>query len=234
MTNLRAFCSCLAAVVFLCLAPCGALAESMLLIVPVETSDGPGYAQYVKQLTALQQEAGAKLTTDVWVPLAAGQNVNVAFYAAEYASAKDWLQSSAIVAENQKIRALQRSMDAKRTITGVTLYRQIRDDGEYPNPKALSTNVRPTDAAAYAKALDELDALLDKNGFEDIKLNVWAVSAGGERAGTQLVSLWAPNSERMGAFLDASGQPWIQKWLADAGSLRTLLSNGIYEKVSAD
>jgi hypothetical protein len=65
-------------------------------------------------------------------------------------------------------------------------------------------------------------------------LNVWAVSAGGELAGTQLVSLAAPNSERLGAFIDASGQPWIQKWLADAGSLRTLLSNGVYEQVSAD
>jgi hypothetical protein len=206
----------------------------MLLIVPVETSDAPGYAQYVKQLTALQQEAGAKLTTDVWVPLAAGQAVNVAFYVAEYASAKDWLQSSAIMAENQKLRELQRSMDTKRTITGVSLYRQIRDDGEYPNPKALSTNVRPTDAAAYAKALDELDALLDKNGFEDIKLNVWAVSAGGELAGVQLVSLQAPDAERLGAFLDATGQPWIQKWVADAASLRTVVSNGIYEQIAAD
>jgi hypothetical protein len=234
MTNLRAVFSCLAAVVFLSLAPCGALAESMMLIVPVETTDAPGYAQYVKQLTALQQEAGAKLTTDVWVPLAAGQNVDVAFYVAEYASAKDWLQSSALMAENQKALALQRSMDDKRTITAATLYRKIRDDGEYPNPKALSTNVRPTDAEAYAKALDELDALLDKNGFEDIKLNVWAVTAGGELAGVQLVSLQAPNAERLGAFLDSGGQPWIQKWVADAASLRTLVSNGIYEQVSAD
>ena len=234
MTNLRVVCSCLAAVMFLSLAPCGALAESTMLIVPVETSDAPGYAKYVKQLTALQQEAGAKLTTDVWVPIAAGQAVNVAFYVAEYASAKDWLQSSAIMGGNQKFRALQRSMDAKRTITGATLYRQIRDDGEYPNPKALSTSVRPSDAAAYAKALDELDALLDKNGFEDIKLNVWAVSAGGELAGVQLVSLQAPNAERLGAFLDSTGQPWIQKWVADAASLRTVVSNGVYEQISAD
>ena len=205
-----------------------------MLIATVETADPSGYAQFVKELTALQQEAGAKLTTDVWVPLAAGQEVNVAFYVAEYASGKDWLQSSAIMGENQKARALQRSMDAKRTITGITLYRQIRDDGEYPNPKALSTNVRPTDAAAYAKALDVLDALLDKNGFEDIKLNVWAVSAGGELAGVQLVSLQAPNAERLGAFLDSTGQPWLQKWVADAASLRTVVSNGVYEQVSAD
>jgi hypothetical protein len=206
----------------------------MLLIVPVETSDAPGYAKYVKQLTALQQEAGAKLTTNVWAPLAAGQAVNVAYYVAEYASAKDWLQSGTIMAGSQQIQALQRSMDDKRTITGVTLYRQIRDDGDHPNPVALSTDVRPTDAAAYAKALDELDALLDKNGFEDIKLNVWAVAAGGELAGVQLVSLQAPNADRLGAFLDATGQPWIQKWVADAASLRTVVSNGVYEQVPAD
>jgi hypothetical protein len=98
----------------------------------------------------------------------------------------------------------------------------------------INTNVRPTDAAAYAKALDVLDALMDKNGFEDIKLNVWAVSAGGERAGTQLVSLAAPDRERLAAFIDASGQPWLANWLADAGPLRTLLSNGVYEQVPAD
>ena len=234
MTKLRAVCWYFAMMVFLSLVPCGALAESTMLIAAIETSDAPGYAQYVKRLTALHQEAGAKLTTNVWVPIAAGQAVNAAFYVAEYASAKDWLLGSAIMAENQKIRTLQQSMNAKRTITGVTLYRQIRDDGDYPNPKALSTNVRPTDAAAYAKALDELDALLDKNGFEDIKLNVWAVSAGGELAGVQVVSLQVPNADRLGAFLDATGQPWIQKWVADAAPLRTVVSNGVYEQISAD
>jgi hypothetical protein len=205
-----------------------------MLIATVETTDPSGYAKFVKDLTALQQEAGAKLTAGVWVPIAAGESVSVAYYVAEYPSANDWLQSQAIMGEDEKIRALRQGMDDKRTIVEVTAYRQIRDQGEYPDAKVLNTGVRPSDAAAYAKALDELDALMDKNGFEDIKLNVWAVSAGGELAGTQLVSLAAPNAERLGAFMDASGQPWIQQWLADAGPLRTLLSNGVYEQVSAD
>jgi hypothetical protein len=234
MKNFRTAGSCFAAVVLLALVPCGALADSTMLIATVETSDPSGYAQFVKDLTALQQEAGAKLTARVWSPIAAGDSVSVAYYVAEYASAKDWLQSQAIMGENEKIRALRQNMDDKRTIIEVSTYRQIRDQGEYPDAKVLNTGVRPTDAAAYAKALDQLDALMDKNGFEDIKLNVWAVSAGGELAGTQLVSLAAPSSERLGAFMDASGQPWIQKWLADAGPLRTLLTNGVYEPVSAD
>jgi len=234
MEDFKAACSSFAAVALLALSQCGALAGPTMVIAAIETSDAAGYAQFVKELTALQQEAGAKLTANVWVPIAAGAAVEVAYYVAEYASAKDWLQSQAIMGENPKIRALRQSMDAKRTITGVTSYMQIRDQGEYPDAKVLNTSVRPTDAAAYSKALDELDALMDKNGFEDIKLNVWAVSAGGDLAGVQLVSLQAPNSERLGAFMDASGQPWIQKWLADAGPLRTLLSNGVYEKVSTD
>jgi hypothetical protein len=220
--------------VLLALLPRGALADSTMLIAAVETSDASGYAQFVRDLTVLQQEAGAKLTASVWVPIAAGEATGVAYYVAEYASANDWLQSQAIMGENEKIRVLRQKMDDKRTIIGVTTYRQIRDQGDHPDAKVLNTDVRPTDAGAYAKALDELDALMDKNGFEDIKLNVWAVSAGGEMAGTQLVSLAAPDSERLGAFMDASGQPWIQKWLADAGSLRVLLSNGVYEQVSAD
>jgi hypothetical protein len=234
MKNFRAACSCLAAFGLLALLSGGALAESTMLIATVETADPPGYAQFVKELTALQQEAGAKLTAGVWAPIAAGDAVAVAYYVADYASAKDWLHAQAIMGENQKIGALRQNMDAKRTITAVTAYRQIRDQGEYPDGKVLNTNVRPKDAAAYAKALDELDAAMDKNGFDDIKLNVWAVSAGGDLAGVQLVSIQAPNSERLGAFMDASGQPWIQKWLADAGPLRTLLSNGVYERVSAD
>jgi hypothetical protein len=234
MKNLRAACSCFAAVVLLALLPCGALADSTMLIATVETSNPSGYAQFVKDLTALQQEAGAKLTAGVWVPIAAGEDTGVAYYVAEYASAKDWLQSQAIMNENEKISALRQKMDDKRTIIDVSTYRQIRDQGDHPDAKVLNTGVRPTDAAAYAKALDELDALMDKNGFEDIKLNVWAVSAGGELAGTQLVSLAAPSSERLGAFIDATGEPWIQKWLADAGPLRTLLSNGVYQQVSAD
>ena len=63
---------------------------------------------------------------------------------------------------------------------------------------------------------------MDKNGFEDIKLNVWAVSAGGELAGVQLVSL--AGSQLPSAWVRSwipPGQPWIQKWLADAGPLRT-------------
>lgn len=234
MKNFRAACSGFAAFVLLALLPRGALAESTMLIATVETSDPSGYARFIKELTALQQEAGAKLTANVWAPIAAGDAVGVVYYVADYASAKDWLQSQAIMGENEKIRALRQHMDAKRTITVVTTYRQIREQGEYPDGKVLNTNVRPTDAEEYAKALDELDALMDKNGFDDIKLNVWAVSAGGDLAGVQLVSLQAPNSERLGAFMDASGQPWIQKWLADAGPLRMLLSNGVYEQVSAD
>jgi hypothetical protein len=234
MENFKAACSSFAAVALLALLPCGALADSTMLIATIETSDATGYAKFVEELTALQQKAGAKLTADVWVPIAAGDAVEVAYYVAEYASAKDWLQSQAIMGENQKIRALRQKMDAKRTITSVTTYSQIRDQGGYPDGKVLNTSVRPTDAAAYAKALDELDALMDKNGFEDIKLNVWAVSVGGDLAGVQLVSLQAPNGERLGAFIDASGQPWIQKWFADAGPLRTLLSNGVYEQVSTE
>ena len=234
MKSFRAACSCITAIVFLSLLPCGALADPMMQIATVETTDASGYAQFVKELTALQQEAGAKLTATVWAPIVAGQAINEIYYVAEYASAKDWLESQAIMAENAKIDALRRNMDAKRTLTEGTVYRQIRDQGDHPDAKVINTDVRPTDAAAYAKALDVLDTLMDKNGFEDIKLNVWAVSAGGERAGTQLVSLAAPNRERLAAFIDASGQPWLQKWLADAGPLRTLLSNGVYEQVPAD
>ena len=234
MKSFKAACSCVAAIVFLSLLPCGALADPMMQIATVETTDASGYAQFVKELTALQVEAGAKLTTAVWVPIAAGKAINEVYYVAEYANAKDWLESAAIMAENAKIDALRKNMDAKRTITEGVVYAQIRDQGDLPDAKVMNTDVRPTDAAAYAKALDILDALMDKNGFEDIKLNVWAVSAGGELAGTQLVSLAAPSSERLGAFMDASGQPWLQKWLADAGPLRTLLTNGVYEPVSAD
>ena len=70
-------------------------------------------------------------------------------------------------------------------------------------------------------------------GPAPVEENTRALGAS-ELAGVQLVSLAAPNSERLGAFMDASGQPWIQKWLADAGPLRTLVSNGVYEQVSAD
>ena len=234
MKSFRAACSCITAIVFLSLLPCGALAEPMMQIARIDTSDASGYAQFVKELTALQVEAGAKLTTNVWIPIAAGKAINEVYYVAEYASAKDWLQAAAIMSENAKITALRQNMNAKRTVTEGTVYTQIRDQGDHPDAKVMNTDVRPTDAVAYAKALDVLDALMDKNGFEDIKLNVWVVSAGGERAGTQLVSLVAPNRERLAAFVDASQQPWLQKWLADAGPLRTLLSNGVYEQVPAD
>jgi hypothetical protein len=234
MKSFRAVCSCITAIVFLSLLPCGVLADPMMQIATAETTDASGYAQFVKELTALQVEAGAKLTASVWAPIAAGKAIDEVYYVAEYANAKDWLQSQAIMAENAKIDALRQSMNAKRTLTEGVVYAQIRDQGDYPDAKVINTNVRPTDAAAYAKALDVLDALMDKNGFEDIKLNVWAVSAGGERAGTQLVSLAAPDRERLAAFIDASGQPWLANWLADAGPLRTLLSNGVYEQVPAD
>ena len=234
MKSFRAACSCIMAIVFLSLLPCGVLAEPMMQIARIDTLDADGYAQFVKELTALQVEAGAKLTTAVWVPIAAGKAINEAYYVAEYASAKDWLQASAIMSGTEKIAALRQNMNAKRTVTEGTVYTQIRDQGDYPDAKVMNTDVRPIDAAAYAKALDGLDALMDQNGFEDIKLNVWVVSAGGERAGTQLVSLAAPNRERLAAFIDASQQPWLQKWLADAAPLRTLLSNGVYELVAAD
>jgi hypothetical protein len=234
MKSFRASCACITTILFLSLLPCGALAEPMMQIARIDTSDADGYAQFVKELTALQVEAGAKMTTNVWVPVAAGKAINEVYYVAAYANAKDWLQAASIMSETPKIIAFRQNMNAKRTVTEGTVYTQIRDQGEYPDAKVMNTDVRPTDAVAYANALDVLDALLDKNGFEDIKLNVWVVSAGGERAGTQLVSLAAPNRERLAAFIDASQQPWLQKWLADAGPLRTLLSNGVYEQVSAD
>jgi len=65
MKNFKAACSSFAAVALLALLPCGALADSTMLIATIETSDASGYAQFVKQLTAIQQEAGAKLTATV-------------------------------------------------------------------------------------------------------------------------------------------------------------------------
>jgi hypothetical protein len=80
-----------------------------------------------------------------------------------------------------------------------------------------NTLAKVKDTNAYVKALEAMEKVFHKNGFEDIGIQIF-YGLSGDSSGMTMSSVVAPNAKRLGEAFDALQAPWAK---------------GVYKMVSA-
>ena len=96
----------------------------------------------------------------------------------------------------------------------------------------FDTGIVCNDEDAYIRALDGLKAILDANGFKDVRINLWRHAAGRTTA-THLVVLSLPSQSRVAELLDTIWDKALLKdWNEAAAKIRTTVGNGTYHEIT--
>jgi len=91
--------------------------------------------------------------------------------------------------------------------------------------------VQTTDAAAYAKALEDGKALLKAKG-SPAQLRAWVATYAGESTGTVVVSVEYPNLEALAKDYGLMrSDADLRAWLQGLAKIRKVVSDSIYEEL---
>lgn len=207
--------------------------KSAMVVQVVMTEDTDAYVAGIAKANALiKARTGVEQLRHVWVGDVAGDNSHGVFVVSTYPSAaamyadqakmKDYPEMDQVLADFKKIRHLGPSY----------LYKSIRNEGGYAGGAVYNTSIACTDEDAYAKALDGLKAIMDANGFKDIKVNLWRIVAGRTNA-THLVVIALPSQTRVAELIDAlADKNLLKEWNVGAAKIRTAVHNGTYHEIS--
>lgn len=91
--------------------------------------------------------------------------------------------------------------------------------------------VEASDAAAYAKAIEQGKALMKAKGLPS-DIRVWRARFAGERAGSVVAAIEYPSLEAL-AKADATmnTDADLKAWLASLSKVRKIISDSIYDEV---
>jgi hypothetical protein len=91
--------------------------------------------------------------------------------------------------------------------------------------------VEASDAAAYAKALEQGKTLMKAKGLP-ADIRVWRARFAGDRAGSVVAAIEYPSLEAL-AKADATmnSDPELKAWLAGLSNVRKIISDSIYDEV---
>jgi hypothetical protein len=91
--------------------------------------------------------------------------------------------------------------------------------------------VEASDAAAYAKAIEQGKTLMKAKGLP-ADIRVWRARFAGERAGSVVAAIEYPSLEAL-AKADATmnSDAELKAWLASLSKVRKIISDSIYEEV---
>ena len=119
-----------------------------------------------------------------------------------------------------------------RHLGSSVLYKAVRNDGVYEGGAVFNTSVSCSDEPAYLKALDDLKAIFDANGFKDTKINLYR-EISGRTTSTHLVVISVPSQLRVAELLDAlSDKELLKDWYVTAAKIRTSHANGTYHEIT--
>jgi len=204
----------------------------VVTIQAVTTEDTSAYVHWVEMANEKFKAAGGPDNfTHVYQGILAGDETGVVYAVRLADSAVAMAKASDAMAKMPERAELMGHLNAIRKLGAASMLQAIRFEGGYDNEWVLVTDVLVKDEGAYLKGLGELRALLDSHDMKDIKLNVYRVIAG--RSGySHKVVITAPSHERCAAMLDGQSTPWMSEWLASLAPLRTVVHNGVYQKIS--
>jgi hypothetical protein len=204
-----------------------------LVVQVVQTDDTDAYvAAITKMNEVIKAKTGVERLRHVWVGDLAGDQSHEIFVVSNYPSAAVVGQIADKLASDPDVQALLAQMKSMRHLGPSFLYKSVRNEGLYEGGAVFNTTITCTDEAAYVKALDDLKAIFDANGFKDVKVNLWRIAAGRD-ASTHLVVLALPSRARVGEFIDAIwDQALLKDWNVGAAKIRTTVRNGTYYEIT--
>ena len=200
----------------------------VVAILDVETDDPAAYATWIKQYNEV---AKAKLGIDNYLRVYESvfdsrENPARVRVVTSAPSVAELFKNSAALETDPGIIENLSHLRAIRKTGARVLYQSVRSEGTTAKgAHNYNTLANLSDEAAYLKAIEELRAIFDANGFKDAKIFVYRVIAG--RADhSHRITINTPSRERLAAFLDFVGtNPQAQTWIANSGKIRTVVAN---------
>lgn len=204
-----------------------------LVVQVVSTEDSDGYVAAITKINAVvKAKTGIERLRHVWVGDFAGDNAHGIFVVSEFASAAATAQVADKLKDDADLKPLLAQLKGMRHLGPSFLYKAIRHEGGYEGGAVFNTSLVCTDEDAYVKALDELKAIFDANGFKDAKVNLWRLVAGRSTT-THLVVIALPSAARVGELLDSiTDQALLKEWNVGAAKIRTTVHNGTYHEIT--
>ena len=208
-------------------------ATPALVVQKVDAKDTEAYVAMITKINALvKARLGIEHYRHVWEGDFAGENSHGIFVVTSFPSVAAAYQSADKLKNYPEMDELLKQLKDMRHLGSSVLYKAVRNDGVYEGGAVYNTNISCSDEAAYLKALDGLKAIMDANGFKDVKVNLYRVVAG-RSTSTHLVVISLPTEMRVGELLDAIvDQALLKDWNEMAAKIRTVVGNGTYHEIT--
>lgn len=210
-----------------------ARANPAMIVQVIQTEDVESYVTLLAQANAaIKASTGIEKLRHAWVGDYAGENSHGLFVVSQFESAAAAYTVTDKLNSDPEMTAILAKFKAIRKLGPSMMYKAVRNDGFYDGGAVFNTSISCSDEPAYVKAIGELKALFDANGFKDAKLNLWRVVAGRSDS-THLVVIALPSQKRVGELLDAIADVGFMKdWNLAAAKIRTTVRNGSYHEIT--
>jgi hypothetical protein len=203
------------------------------IIQHVETDSPRSYAMWIAETNRIiKDKFGVDSCRHVFIGESAGPDSGAVFAVTRGESFTALQANDAAFEKEQALTDARLQLNQIRKLGANVSYKAVRFDGVHPEAWLSNTKMVVHDEPAYLKALDQMRATLDGNGFKDIKINCHRVAAG-RTDWTHMASLNCPSRERRAALMDAfQCEPWALEWISSVAKLRTVVANGTYREMT--
>ena len=196
-----------------------------LNVVTITTDDPEGYVEWLRDSQPVFQKAQGDsiLASGICSPTAGGVDMNE-HYVWNFSPSQEAMMGNPDFWSDKDVARAMRKITSKREVTRRDLMYVIKgDDVGAPGTRTANYNLisRTNDVNGYLNALIKMEAAAAKNGFDDISVALYGSTAQGDRAGTVMASVQAPNSGRLGAFFDQRMSTWMSESMIEFTGIRT-------------
>ena len=208
------------------------LANQGLSVITITTDDPEDYVEWLTDNQPIFQKAAGDtvIASGICSPMAGGRTMNEHYVWSFHPS------TSAMLSGNQyndpdSQRAI-RKISSKRELVRRDMWTIAKgDELAEAGSTAANYNVisRTTNVNEYVEGLTALENAAAKNGHPNITFALYVASSAGDRAGTVMVSVQAPTSNELGAFLDQRQSSWMAAALQSFDTIRTPIEDFVMQ-----
>lgn len=195
-------------------------ADPAMSVVTVNTADPMAYMQWAKNSGPAIGEAIDAEVGGICLSTAGFFGPGETYYWHTFEDHEDAMSASiyddAVAAETAKL-------SIERRVSGANLYSVVMaEPAEFKAGDTFASwniVISTSEPALYRQQLSALLAAARSNGYDDISMNAYA-SLTGPMAGDMMVAVGAPDSARLGEFIDELNSPWMAPIMASLAGIR--------------
>ncbi|MDC0545606.1 hypothetical protein OAO62_02075 [Gammaproteobacteria bacterium] len=195
-----------------------------LNVITITTDDPQGYVKWLTDAQPIFQKAQGDrvMAQGICSPTAGGNEANE-HYVWSFAPSQAAMFGGNSMFEDKDVQRSLKRIASKREVTRRDAYYVAKGDsvGDAGTTNANYNLVsRTNDVSGYVKALTNMEVAAARNGFDDISVALYVSVASGDRAGTVMASVQAPNGDRLGAFFDQRESSWMTESMSTFDGIR--------------